>query len=108
MMSRSVSRAICAGAGAVHIMPHASSNAAHAVRMAVIAASPRGSMLEKRPAQPKDQGPKAKPDWAFRQQSWMSFRDAAISAFTRVFDALRRRARNPAHSELPAFSGFRA
>src|SRR5262249_43346132 len=37
----------------------------------------------------------------------LSFRGGAKSAFTRVFDALWRRARNPdAHSKL--FSGFRA
>jgi hypothetical protein len=32
-----------------------------------------------------------------------SFRDAAISAFTRVFDALWRRARNPEKQEIPRF-----
>jgi len=32
-----------------------------------------------------------------------SFRDAAISAFTRVFDALWRRARNPEMQEIPMF-----
>jgi len=32
-----------------------------------------------------------------------SFRDAAISAFTRVFDALWRRTRNPEKQEIPMF-----
>ena len=40
------------------------------------------------------------------KNSQRSFRDGAISAFTRVFDAPWRRARNPETQEMPA-SGFR-
>ena len=38
------------------------------------------------------------------KNSQSSFRDAAISAFTRVFDALWRRARNDGRGEMASFS----
>jgi hypothetical protein len=62
---------------------------------------PKGSTVAKAMSNEKESG----------GLSTRSFRDAAISAFTRVFDALRRRARNPDASGLPvvldsAFAGF--
>src|SRR5262245_35373754 len=83
-MSLSVSLTICAAAGAaekmLHETPHANSNAAHALRIAVIAASPRGSMLEKASGPALGPTPKAKPDCSNRQQESL---DLAATGRTR-------------------------